>query len=661
MSNPSDVATMVANAPHVKLSFSIYDYSSHSGAYHPQNIYYDKPTEQSSRWSSGTHDHNQFIILRLDKPVVARHVCNLKEFKIYGGMEPDDTIEILHQVQFIKIVPLSTYGANFNYSIWYVELNGIEEEAVVQTVIKKYNNYKEEETIRLCLKHFRQLNMTDVFHLLKQRSSVRLEHPLLTQLHHALVVAGDFATAESIIQEAAACDLFKAYADNAEYSAVWRKIHATTAGRYVESHTMTEASLESDFYRYFVDTDEWLKISHNTAREGGPELLFDHQMCVDPKKQMLYVFGGRVVSNSTSIHNYSGLFSYHIQDNIWTLVRNDVSVPTCSAQSSPQTPNRSETSTPVQQNGSRVNGNSLSPCSRLKSRVGHSMIFDPATRDLYIFASQRSKDNMSNLYRYSVDTEMVTELSEDFSRNSASDPGYTQRVTMDVQEQELYIYSGYMRSKACNVVKHSLWVYNLRKDRWDRVYQNESRDAQYQCRMRHVEPCPRFAHQMVYDPNTRAQFIFGGNPGDFTDPSRRLSDFWELRLIKPDTNSIVRRCLYLIRIQQLRELCIKAVEKGKLTVDGRLSSYTTSALDYLQQKVTPLVNHTQEEEVRELHELCAHLVVSDESSLDFLSNDGQEGSTQFERRTRLFGNLMVYFPRDMKEPEGTLVNVVKLE
>ncbi|KAG0178624.1 Muskelin 1, intracellular mediator containing kelch motif [Apophysomyces sp. BC1021] len=786
-------------AAHVKLPYAIFDYSSHSGSYYPQNIYHDKPTEQSSRWSSGIHDHKQFIILRLDKPVVARtitfgkfhrsklqsfssrstyvnleklkgHVCNLKEFKIFGGMQPDEMAEILHQglrndneketfrlrhvsnnlvfpVQFIKIVPLSTFGDNFNYSIWYVELNGIEEDA-----------YKEEETVRLCLKHFRQLNLTDVFHLLKRQSSVQLEHPLLTQLHQSLVVDGDFLMAENIIREASSCHLFKPYADNAEYSTVWRRINATTAGvfhgfhyalktnqscasdgdapgprgghqmcidttnghiylfggwngkcdlsdfwyysisesrwhllspdtkrhggpsarschkicfdpisrsifvlgRYVESHAVTDVSLESDFYQYFVDSDYWIKISSNTAREGGPELLFDHQMCVDPKEQVLYVFGGRVVSSSTSIHNYSGLFSFHIISNTWRLVRNDMSAPIYSAQSSPTSTSRSDTSTPVQQAGTRVSNSSLSPSARLKSRIGHSMLFDPATRDLYIFASQRSKDNMSNLYRYSIDTEVVTEITEDFSRNSASDPGYTQRVTMDIEQQEFYVYSGYMRSKACNVVKHSLWVYNLRQDRWERVYENESRDPQYHRRMRHIEPCPRFAHQMVYDPTTKAQYVFGGNPGDIADPTRRLSDFWELRLVKPDPESIVRRCLYLIRIQKLRELCSQAAQKGKL-VDGRVSSYTLCALDYLQNKVTPLVNHTREDEVRELHELCAHLCVSDETMNTLVEPNGRDYGTQFERRTRLFGNLMIYFPRDMKEPEGTLVDVVKLK
>jgi hypothetical protein len=63
--------SLVQTTPHEKLEYSIYDHSSHSGSYHPRNICVNDPTEQSSRWSSGSHDQSQFIIIKLDKPAVA--------------------------------------------------------------------------------------------------------------------------------------------------------------------------------------------------------------------------------------------------------------------------------------------------------------------------------------------------------------------------------------------------------------------------------------------------------------------------------------------------------------------------------------------------------------------------------------------------------------
>lgn len=36
-------------------------------------------------------------------------------------------------------------------------------------------------------------------------------------------------------------------------------------GRFIESSVVMTANLESDFYRYFVEYDQWVKISDNTA------------------------------------------------------------------------------------------------------------------------------------------------------------------------------------------------------------------------------------------------------------------------------------------------------------------------------------------------------------------------------------------------------------
>ena len=56
------------------------------------NILKDRPTEQSSRWSSETNFLPQFIMLKLNEPAIVRsitfgkydkdHVCNLKKFKV---------------------------------------------------------------------------------------------------------------------------------------------------------------------------------------------------------------------------------------------------------------------------------------------------------------------------------------------------------------------------------------------------------------------------------------------------------------------------------------------------------------------------------------------------------------------------------------------------
>lgn len=49
-------------------------------------------------------------------------------------------------------------------------------------------------------------------------------------------------------------------------------------GRYLDSSVRNSKSLKSDFYRYDIDTNTWMLLSEDTAADGGPKLVFDHQV-----------------------------------------------------------------------------------------------------------------------------------------------------------------------------------------------------------------------------------------------------------------------------------------------------------------------------------------------------------------------------------------------
>lgn len=90
------------------------------------------------------------------------HVCNLREFKILGGLTPDNMVELLHSglrndpepetfplkfktddgvifpIKYLKIVPLMAWGANFNFSIWYVELRGLNDQAMIHQIYQNF-------------------------------------------------------------------------------------------------------------------------------------------------------------------------------------------------------------------------------------------------------------------------------------------------------------------------------------------------------------------------------------------------------------------------------------------------------------------------------------------------------------------------------------------
>ncbi|KAI8984520.1 Muskelin N-terminus-domain-containing protein [Mycotypha africana] len=977
------------------LAYTIYDYSSYSGMYHPQHICVNEPTQQASRWSSGFHDHEQFITIQFDKPVIARtitfgkfckgHVCNIKEFKIFGGMHPEDDLrELLHQglkndtipetfplryqykdmifpIKYLKIVPLAAFGASFNYSIWYVQVQGINDTAIVQAACKGYENYREIVTTRLCLKYFRQKNLLDLFDQLQKKTGISLEHPMVSALHQALVVEAQFEQAEEIVRQMYQQDMFQHYCNHTRFSPVWELINATSycskdsnitpcessnssllllAGHQaIEQHNLswsyqpteptprgghqmcidvqhrkiyllggwdgkkdlsdfwcfdinrnrwrlistdtrmqdgpsprschkicfdmksrsifvlgglidpkqpindkmgsslsavaaaaaataaavgtndgsnTKSAAKADFYRYFIDLDQWVRISNDLVAEGGPELIYDHQMCVDSKNEVLYVFGGR--TQTLGIQNYSGLYSFDIKRNIWHLRRND-DIMLSDASIKPPTSHYNASS--FQQPGVALVGKETSI---IKSRVGHSMLFDEASRSLLIFAGQRGNDYLTDFYQYYVDYDRVIQVDHQrrhksffnkysntvlasttirkgpgHSVNSQSSNGppdefyytaacgatgsYTQRVTMDEQDQEMFVFSGYVRSNSgADFVKNTFWIYSMKNNEWTRVYHTSDKMSEQKCREREygqqmfkdsqpwlyvtgpppsntgentgthnasidnttamqtpsftcnssgmaalsdgqnqkkydetdkediykTEPCPRFAHQMVYDPMEKTHYIFGGNPSDFMDCTRRLNDFWKLKLYKPDPSSILKKCIYKIRLQQLKEFCNRAHEqhqqrqqqqqryrnssdsgsKGKKaantgeasvdyrdilpenTMDAELGSETLLALDFLRTQVAPVVDHDDKDEMREFHKICAalcllqrHDATNDKeednfpSSMSFLETE----DAMYIERTKLFEALLEYIPEEMKEPlENLTTNAVKL-
>lgn len=45
-----------------------------------------------------------------------------------------------------------------------------------------------------------------------------------------------------------------------------------------------------------------------------------------------------------------------------------------------------------------------------------------------------------------------------------------------------------------------------------------------------LEPPPRYAHEMVFDPMHQVIYVHGGNSGH--EESQRLDDFWSMKLVQ---------------------------------------------------------------------------------------------------------------------------------
>ncbi|KAB0375549.1 hypothetical protein FD755_012192, partial [Muntiacus reevesi] len=619
------------------------------------------------------HCQTRYLILKLERPAIVQnitfgkyektHVCNLKKFKVFGGMNEENMTELLssglkndynketftlkHKIdeqmfpcRFIKIVPLLSWGPSFNFSIWYVELSGIDDPDVVQPCLNWYSKYREQEAIRLCLKHFRQHNYTEAFESLQKKTKIALEHPMLTDLHDKLVLKGDFDACEELIEKAVNGDgednrpgmrgghqmvidvqtetvyLFGGWDGTQDLADFWaysvkenqwtcisrdtekengpsaRSCHKMcidiqrrqiyTLGRYLDSSVRNSKSLKSDFYRYDIDTNTWMLLSEDTAADGGPKLVFDHQMCMDSEKHMIYTFGGRILTCNGSVDDsrasepqFSGLFAFNCQCQTWKLLRED----SCNA--GPED---------------------------IQSRIGHCMLF----HSVRIFFPMT---------------------------------GFTQRATIDPELNEIHVLSGLSKDKEKREenVRNSFWIYDIVRNSWSCVYKNDQAAKDNPSKsLQEEEPCPRFAHQLVYDELHKVHYLFGGNPGKSCSPKMRLDDFWSLKLCRPSKDYLLRHCKYLIRKHRFEE---------KAQMDP------LSALKYLQNDLYITVDHSDPEETKEFQLLASALF---KSGSDFTALGFSDVDHTYAQRTQLFDTLVNFFPDSMTPPKGNLVDLITL-
>ncbi|KAI8326736.1 Muskelin N-terminus-domain-containing protein, partial [Choanephora cucurbitarum] len=611
MKEVSNLQSLVARAPHEPLPYTIHDHSSYSGPYHPRNICVNEPTEQSSR-----------------------HVCNLKEFKVYGGLSPDNMNELLHKgltddnkpelfpmrytyndvvksflFNISKSPPLATFAFG------YVEVRGIKDNALMDKIYTTFNNYKEMETFRLCLKYFRQKNMMDVYSLLQKKVNMDLEHPLISNLHDAIVIQGDFKQAETILLKQINNRLLVIMLDMLPIHLFGKPVtalnndgdapsprdgHQTCGpsarschsicfdptrksiyvlGKYIKAKPLSISSLadrpfygyEADFYQYFIELDRWIKISENTMMDGGPALLCDHQTCIDPTTKTLYVIGGHVVTPDTMTPPYSAFYAFDMDECHWrvlkydenhTLSLNSVSPIRTANWITPVDTSQFPVGRRRSSNGSFMPSSNASQAFR--SRAGHSVLMDWIHQRIYILV-----DNVE---------EKLVEITHDFQKLFGSEAGYTQRASIDVERQEIYVYSAYLQTKPSHIIRNCLWVYYIQQNEWEKIYESDTQDTVYWQRQKDTKPYPRYAYQFIYNVKTRTHFY--------------LLDI---------LSSLTPNVLYLLRTRQLRELCLKSKDQDHSTVD---------VLTIFKRKCISCVNHEAIEALDEFKALCADVCLS---------------------------------------------------
>lgn len=76
-----------------------------------------------------------------------------------------------------------------------------------------------------------------------------------------------------------------------------------TLGRYLDSSVRNSKSLKSDFYRYDIDANTWTLLSEDTSADGGPKLVFDHQVAAAKSGKRMLGALGLIIRNTGPFQN----------------------------------------------------------------------------------------------------------------------------------------------------------------------------------------------------------------------------------------------------------------------------------------------------------------------------------------------------------------------
>ncbi|XP_065197118.1 muskelin-like isoform X2 [Sycon ciliatum] len=407
-------------------------------------------------------------------------------------------------------------------------------------------------------------------------------------------------------------------------------------GRFysILSKEYDEQNSAGNFYCYDIPSRTWTELSAS----GVPICIYDHRMCFDESHNRIFVFGGRRRRTgplTNQENEYSGLYRYDVESGNWTMLRS----------------------------GSEPGDGPLA------GRVSHGMALVPSQTggcQLVVFGGQRegSPGRFHGAECYDPSTDKVELLPVPLQNNSSSDeagngfnsvqmPNGSVECIYDQDRHELRIcpsvFGGDVQTTTPpptvkSHMQNFLVAFSLKDMQLSWI--SDVQDPGPRTSESGGWPQIRSMHSFVYDPKSKAHFVFGGH--DCHQNGReRLDDLWRLTIERPTHAAILRRAILDIR---------------KLRCLHLASSDLPAAIRYLQSDVGSFVDKTVEEEREELHSLCNEVFqVAHDTRSGVDQDDSSSPTSLIYYRKKLFQRISSYFPQENAAPRSNLKEVVSID
>ncbi|EJD52825.1 hypothetical protein AURDEDRAFT_181344 [Auricularia subglabra TFB-10046 SS5] len=338
-----------------ELGYSIDACSSYSAQYVPSHIR-SRDTSLSARWvaAQALEPGPQWVLVKLEAPSIVKsvlfgkagihlipefqfhktHPCNVRDFEVHIGLEPDKmTLALRDRLQnngiwesyhlkwrdddgtpiatrYVKIMPISTYHPSFHPTLWHVALYGTADKEEIEAAVVQHRSRKEQRMVRLMAKYLQQRGLDKPSRQLLAQHGLELEHSTLSSLREA-IESGDWNAGETIISEAAQQGLFDdhihlqtpqlswkcligANTDTTIYPPCGRMDHLMcidpVAQRIFMLGGWNGGENMRDLHVYSIRDDKWQLLSADIEQHGGPSTLSKSRMVLDPNDGCLYLF-----------------------------------------------------------------------------------------------------------------------------------------------------------------------------------------------------------------------------------------------------------------------------------------------------------------------------------------------------------------------------------
>ncbi|XP_070491388.1 muskelin isoform X2 [Chironomus tepperi] len=720
-----------------KLQYEIHSFSSFSSSYLPENIRDDNPSDQISRWSSDTNVPTQFITLRLNKPAIVKkilfgkhktgHVCNLKKFKIYGGLQESNMFQIFEgglkndnvpeifdlkhkmyteegereiPILYVQIVPLLSFGPSFNFSIWYVELRGVENDSYVSDMMRNFNDQREKQAIRLVLKHLRDKGYMDAFKTLENEANIHLEDNQITELYQCLVEAGNFEKSEEIMAKFIEYGDVDEYISNQKYKAHFCEILSKDSEKVLRPKTRVDAGYAfdnesnviymfgghceddsedlNDFWLYDIKDNKWTCISESCSisPRSGQKMVFD------PVSKQIFMLGRKASRGTENVNDSykNDFYLYDIQTKTWMLICEDTKqmngpslIQNHQICLNPRERtiyvfggklvNKSDEGANDSYSGFysyHINTNTWNllcldinhinaanpEINSIKARVSHSMLYDDNRKKIYMICGHRAKESFNDIVQFDIESNLFANTPT--SSHVASSSTASLDTTMNCEKPCGSCFSTIDLNKGeiYILIKDNLWMYSLATNEYSTIHKshqhssaNNNNGSQQSCK------------------DSSENYSRAGDVNYFVHANDSLYVFksdseYIIQLRKPSRDSILNYCKYLIRRQQYEEITRKN---------------PISALSFLRNDLSETIDKNDINQVNDFHKLASLLFCNKSfTNCSDGDSDEQQGESSNDhckmrnQRSILFNKLTSLLPKAKCQPQQALLNFINV-